>query len=566
MQWNNSDRLVTLLLAFVSTFSRHFFKACMSRTGLIDRLRQAYQVSRIAAATQIPPAEVREWLNQHASAQLSRRQVLSGMAGLGILSGSSGWWRLGAGAHDAGISQRLDADTRVLVVGAGIAGLTAAYRLRQAGVAVDVVEANHRVGGRLLSLNAAEASSVVELGGEFIDSRHTHVRSLAAELGLELADLRAADAGLEPEILYFQGQKISHSRIIEEFIPLANRISQDLATLNTRNITYYAPSPHAISLDRLSLAEYLASTPISPVIKQLVQVAYVTEFGLDADAQSCLNMLFLIGAEAGKWSTYGSSDERYHVVGGNDQIPHRLAKRLNDAIETGTALESVRMRSDGRYQVSLRQGGSSIERTYSRILLTLPFSVLRQVELAIELPPAKRQAIAQLGYGTCTKLAVPFKERIWRTRYGSTISIYTDLEFQNTWESARYSAGPGGWVTDLRGGSQGVTLGRGTPDSHAQALTQDLEQIFPSINQVDRGSAVRMVWTTDPYALGSYSCYRPGQWTAFAGSEAERVGNLWFAGEHCSLGSQGYMNGACETAEAAAQSILEDLGVATSVA
>ena len=523
-------------------------------------IRRAYQISRLSVQMHCSPDQVEEWLQ----VAVSRRQMLGGLAVAGMIGLSpklSAQRPTNAVFSNGHRSNGAGLDEPVLVVGAGVSGLTAAYRLQQAGGCVDVIEASHRVGGRLVSLtNFPGSLGTVELGGEFIDSRHTHVRSLAAELGLELADLHTADAGLEREILYFQGQRVNESKVIEEFAPLAHRINQDLETLNTRNITYREPSPHAIELDRMSLADYLEAEPISSLINQLVRVAYVTEFGRDPDSQSCLNMLFLIGAEVGKWSTYGLSDERYHVVGGNDQIPKKLAAQLTRQILYGTVLESIRA-TDAGYRVSLRQDSTSLERTYSRVLLTVPFSVLRQVELAVDLPPVKRQAINELGYGTSSKLAVPYRERIWRTRYGCTISIYTDLDFQNTWESARYAPGPGGWVTDLRGGRQGVLLAQNNPDNHAQALTHDLEQIFPGISQVSRGRALQAVWVAEPYALGSYSCYLPGQWTQFGGAEAERVGNLWFAGEHCSLGSQGYMNGACETGEAAARSILADMGV-----
>lgn len=511
----------------------------MSRSALIDLLRQAYQIAQISIATQKSPSDIREQLT------LSRRQVLNGMAAAALLPPS-------LPALAAGL-----AGGAILVVGAGVAGLTVAYRLRQAGVAVDVVEASDRVGGRLRSLSGMAGSpGVVELGGEFIDSRHQAVRSLATELGLKLADLRAADAGLEPEILYFQGQKISHTQVAEAFIPLARRIAKDLKSLGSQDITYRQPSPEGVRLDRLSLAEYLESAPVDPVIDRLVRVAYVTEFGRDAESQSCLNMLFLIGSEVGKWSTYGVSDERYHVVGGNDQIPQALADRLTGIIETETVLESLRLTPAGRYLVSLRQDATSVERIYEQVVLAIPFTVLRQVELAIDLPPVKRKAIAELGYGTCGKLAVPYREKIWRTRYGSTISIYSDLAFQNTWESARYATQPSGWVTDLRGGEGGMALGADSPEDQARSLTADLEPIFPGISQVERGKAVRSVWAAEPYALGSYSCYLPGQWTSIGGAEGERVGNLWFAGEHCSLGSQGYMNGACESAEQVAQGIL----------
>ena len=541
----------------------------MSRSSLIDLLHRSYRAIQISTKTQMPIAEVVEQLGDRSpqvSHPVSRRRVLNGMAATGVISLLP--------TAKLSFSQPGAADPKILVVGAGVAGLTVAHRLKQAGVAVDLVEASRRVGGRLLSLSGiADCPGVVELGGEFIDSRHTAVRSLAAELGLELADLRAADAGLDPEILYFQGQRITHQQVAMEFAPLAQRIAQDLAslslqpasgTLKGQEISYHNASPDAVRLDRQSLAEYLAAAPISPVIDRLVRVAYITEFGRDAEAQSCLNMLFLIGSEAGEWSTYGISDERYHIVGGNQQLPQKLASQLEDRIELGTALESIRITSGGSYRVSLRQGATSLERVYDRVVLTVPFSTLRQVELAVELPPAKQKSIAELGYGTCGKLAIPFHERLWRSRYGSTISIYTDLDFQNTWESARYSTLPSGWVTDLRGGLGGISLGDRSPSYQAQGLTTDLEPLFPGISQVKQGQAVQAVWATEPYALGSYSCYLPGQWTTIGGAEGERVGNLWFAGEHCSAGSQGYMNGACETAEIVAKGILQQLGMAQS--
>lgn len=504
--------------------------------------------------------------------RLSRRQVLGGMAATLAVSakqrGGTGLFpvdKKGGAKEDKngeGSAGESLGRSSVLIVGAGIAGLTAAYRLQQAGVQADVVEAGRRVGGRLRSLrNVAGNPGVVEMGGEFIDTRHTAVRSLANELGLELADLRLADTGLDPEVLFFQGHRVSQQQIIEEFSPLAERIADDLQSLGNRNISYHEPCEAAVQLDRLSIAEYVATMPISPVLEQLLRVAYITEFGRDAESQSCLNMLFLIGAEVGKWSTYGISDERYHVVGGNDQIPQKLAERLRKAVETGTVLESIRARPEERYQVSVRQGSTSVERIYERILVTVPFGVLRQVELAIDLPPVKRQAIEQLGYGTSTKLSLPFQDRIWRSRYHSTISVYSDLDFQNTWESARYAVGSAGWLTNLRGGTNGMRLGEGSPEAQAQKLLSDFEGIFPGISAAQQGKVVRSFWAAEPYSLGSYACYLPGQWTAIGGAEGERVGNIWFAGEHCSPGSQGYMNGACETAEIAARSILQDLGV-----
>lgn len=523
----------------------------MSRNGLLDLLRLSYKTIQISQQLQTSAAEAQGWMTD----RLSRRRLLQGGSVIA-----------GAIALNAAFSPvaRAQSIPKVLIVGAGIAGLTAAYRLHQAGVPIDLVEASRRVGGRMSSLaSVPDAPGVVELGGEFVDTQHVHIRSIAAELNLAMADLRSADRGLIPEVFYIRGEQISHRTIAEEFKPLAAQILKDLESIASDDkITYHHPSAAAVRLDRISLADYLDSASISPTLRDLIRVAYVTEMGMDIEEQSCLNLLFLIGTEIGGWSTYGISDERYHVIGGNDRIPRALADRISPSIETGTVLESIRSRG-GSYQVSLRQDGVSQERTYDRILLTVPFSVLRQIDLAVEMAPVKRQAIDQLGYGTSSKLAVPFRERLWRSRYGSTASIYTDLPFQNTWESARYQSGSIAWLTDLRGGKAGIELGAGDPEIQAQLLTRQLDQIFPGLEQVDRGQSVRAFWAGEPYQQGSYSAYRVGQWTSIGGAEGERIGNIWFAGEHCSYASQGYMEGACETGEYAAFGILADLGLPT---
>jgi len=446
---------------------------------------------------------------------------------------------------------------RFLIVGAGVAGLTIAYRLQQAGIPVDIVDAAPRVGGRLRSLaNQAGCPNPVELGGEFIDTRHRAIHALVKELGLPIADLRSADQDLTPEVFYFGGDRLSHEWVSEAFLPLAQKIQQDVAALGYQHPTYRTASPVAERLDRLSLEDYLDTVDLDPRVKSLVRIAYVTEYGSDSHEQTCLNMLFLIGREPGIWSTYGESDERWHIVGGNEQVVKALAKRLRSPIALKTRLESVRETGDRTYQVSLRHDNTSRERTYDGVILAMPFSVLRHVALDVEMSPLKQEAIAQLGYGTSSKLVVPLRDRIWRNRYQSTVSVYTDLPLQNTWESSRYAPGRSGWITNLRGGKEGLGLGRDRPDDQANRLLADLDELFPGIQQVQRGRSLRAVWAAEPYALGSYSCYRPGQATRFGGIEAEPVGNIWFAGEHCSIDSQGYINGAVESAEQVAAQIL----------
>jgi monoamine oxidase len=293
----------------------------------------------------------------------------------------------------------------------------------------------------------------------------------------------------------------------------------------------------------------------------MLDVAYTAEFGREAAEQSCLNLLYFISTNTEEFSVYGESNERYTILGGNEQIVRLLANNLANSIETDTVLEAINTRPDGRYQVSLRSGYRTFSRTYERIVLTLPFSTLRFVALNVDLPPVKQKAIAQLGYGTNTKLFTGYQQKLWRTRYSSTAAMFTDTGFQNAWEASRHYPGPKGVIAQFTGGENGLALGKGSAESHAQILLPQLEQIFPGITKQRQGEAIRVYWSGEQYTQGSYSCYLVGQWTTISGSEQKRIGNLFFAGEHCSQAYQGYMEGGCRTGEVAAKRILKDLGL-----
>jgi monoamine oxidase len=451
---------------------------------------------------------------------------------------------------------------KVLVVGAGIAGLTAAYRLRQAGVPIDIIEARNRVGGRIRSLpNACGTSITVDLGGEFINTSHTSLRSLALELGLETADLLAADQGLTPQTWYFQGRLIPETEIINYFIPLAQKIKQDLAAIGNAPLGYRSHSQVARRLDNTSIPKYLDSVETDPILRQMLRIAFTTQFGREPEEQPSLNLLFVIGTDTNRFKIYGGSDERYQIIGGNDQVPRLLAQSLANSLEMGTELEAISTRPDGRYRVSFRSGYRTFERTYERVLLTLPFSTLRLVSLKVNLPPVKQKAIAQLGYGTNTKLITGYSKRVWRSSYDSTAAVFTDTGFQNTWEASRYQSGSNGVITDFTGGQHGLSIGKGSPESQAQILLPQLEQIFRGISRQRQGDAIRAYWPGEEYTRGSYSCYLVGQWTGISGAEEETVGNLFFAGEHCSPAAAGYMEGGCRSGEVAAMKILKDLSL-----
>ncbi|WP_373547974.1 flavin monoamine oxidase family protein [Chamaesiphon sp.] len=514
----------------------------MAKTSLVQGLRRAYQIARFAQRRSISSATALEiW-----DLRISRRRWLQGsLAAAGGISALI-------------LKRKVDATTApLLIVGAGIAGLTAAYYLNKGGVTVRIIEASNRVGGRMLSqTKALGTESTVELGGEFIDSGHKNIRKLAQELGLVEVDLFATDRGLTKDVWFFKNRLVTEQELVRAFIPLVKQIDRDVKAIG--EVNYKSTNPRAIKLDRISIKTYLDRYCPDPILRRFIEVAYTNEYGLEVDRQSSINLLLLIGKDPDKIEIFGSSDQRYQIRGGNQQIIDRLAAKFSSLIETNTQLESIRSNND-RYRVSLRQGGMSKEYTFDRVILALPFSILRQIDLGVKLPAVKQAAIKELGYGTNTKLITSYSDKLWRNKYKSNGQSFSDLDTSETWDSSRGAETKTGTLTSFSGGELGVRIGRSKPGEVASEITKQLDLIYPGVKGLSSDRSIVTNWIDRPFSRGSYSCYLVGQWTKFAGVEGERVGNLFFIGEHCSIDAQGYMEGGCATGLVAAETILKEL-------
>ena len=520
----------------------------MARTLLADLLRRG---AAIAAQARLTGEPLDEAIGRDRALRAldSRRRFLRQSAGAATAL------TLAACAH-VPLPPR-ESEDDVVIVGAGVAGLTAAWRLRQAGVGVRVYEAQERIGGRMLSLrNHFADGQVCELGGELIDSGHARIRALAAELGLVLDDLVEDPTTAFGDVWFHGGRRYGEADILREFAPLADAIRRDAATLPDEQITYAAPGGTQ-ALDRESISRWLDRNGASGWLRKLIEVAYTCEMGLECDEQSALNFLTFIDPDTSAFHIFGESDERFHVRGGNDAIVHGLGAKLSGAINSGSMLESLKQGADGGYTLSFRRGAASREVRARRVVLAMPFTLLRRVRIDVELPDVKRRAIAELGYGTNAKLMIGFSERVWRTRHHGSGSTYTDLPLQTTWETSRLQGGNAGILTNFVGGRHGVEIGAGSAKDQADAAARQLDAIYPGSSAARSGAReARFHWPSHPWTLGSYACLTPGQWTTLRGAMGESVGNLHFAGEHCAFDNQGFMEGGVETGEWVAQALL----------
>jgi len=538
----------------------------MSRTPLFRLLQRSYRVASYAITHAEPVDEV---LDRRDDARVDLRRDARGVTRREFVAGSAAVAAVAAldacaPPRPPGVTpQPGDGGPPVLIIGAGVAGLTAGYRLRQAGIPVRIIEAQNRVGGRMYSLrNFFADGQVCELGGELVDTNHERIRALAAELAIEFDDLSTDDPTLAHETFYFDGAIRRERDIVDAFVPIAARVTAAIAPLGTNpDVTHQQPGPEALELDRMSIAQWLDSVGVSGWFRKLLDVGYTTEYGVAPDRQSALNFLLMIDPDPDPFRIFGESDERFHVRGGNDLIVRALGDRLADAIETNTVLEAIDRRADGTYACSLRRGSSSTTATSNHVLVAVPFTLLRSVRIGVDLPTPQRRAIAELGYGTNAKLMVGFSTRVWRERQRANGSVLTDLPFQLTWETSRLQSGGAGVLTNFTGGAHGVELGEGTAAEQAARLVADLERVFPGVTAARAGmKEVRFHWPSFPWTRGSYASYLTGQRTAFGGVEGDAVDGLHFAGEHCSRYAQGFMEGGCETGERAARAIAEARG------
>jgi monoamine oxidase len=461
----------------------------------------------------------------------------------------------------SGAGQRTSASLagrRIVIVGAGLAGLSAAWRLGEKGFQPDIYEASHRVGGRAYTLRGHFASKA-EYGGELIDTGMTKMRTLVPQLGLHLFDLAAAAANLEPARYVFGQRRYSEAELIETFRPVAAQIVKDRSTLggNATFANFDRTSDALRGLDRMSLEEWLDKHQVRDPARALIDAAYAAEFGLDIGDQSYVNLLLMTGTGTDPVSIYGESDWRFAVVEGSDAIATEIEKRVPTPVKHGHVFEALRVRSDGSLLVSFRVEGRSVDVVADRLAITIPFTVLRRCQLDLALPAIQREAIDKLQYGQHAKVLVGTANRPWRLDKTSGTSFH-DAVFHASWDSAL--PGEEGVLTCLSGGRIAAQTTAGTTAHQGERTVAEASRLFPNLREVYRGRAARIHWPSMPFSLGSYASYAPGQYTGIGGHEGEAFGNVHFAGEHTSKQYQGWLVGAIDSGERVAGEIASALG------
>ncbi len=559
----------------------------MGRSRMFDAVRRALWLSHEAEARKLSTATALALRAEREHAALSRRDFLGGVAaGNAALLGV---------VPEVRAASKFGTNARIAILGGGLAGLACADALRARGVSATIYEAHSsRVGGRVYS-NRSFAGQVAENGGELIDNQHKLMLGYAQQLGLAREDLAKAPG----EIAYhFFGQRWSEAQVVDQVRVLVARMRPDLQAISGAP-SFFGHNAADLLLDHTSLEEYLLSRgPDLPLARAVMNEAYVAEYGREPSEQSCLNMLLFFHLDRrSSFEPFGSSDERFHLVGGNDAIASGIADRLPGPIVHGARVTRLRRNASGEYAITL--SGSSTEELADALVVALPFSVLRGIELdpSLGLSADKLRAIRDLGYGYNAKTMIQFDSRPWVDLYGENGTVYSDLpNVQNVWETNYAAAASSAILTDYAGGERGRLLqqpvvyppGGGAPvsgcgnchigspsakvieptliQSQVEAFLSDLDVIQPGVKAAaTRANGAYRAhfahWLTQSTSRGSYTCYLPGQFTNICGLESTPAGLMKFAGEHADsfYNYQGFMEGALTSGIRAAGELLADL-------
>jgi monoamine oxidase len=510
----------------------------MARTPLAQRIEDAY-------------GEVVE--GRTTRRELVKRTAVAGAA----LAATGTMGRFAKAAYGA-------TQPQIAIVGGGLAGLTCAYRLKQAGLNAQIYEASGRTGGRCYT-ERSFSPLIAEHGGELIDQAHTAVRQLSQELGLNLDNLLQAQPSGTEDFFWVDGAKYEYSQLVDDLNGIYQKMHKDVSAASYPTL-WNLYTQRGWELDHMSIIDWLDETVPNGGSKsklgRVLDIAYNIEYGAECSVQSALNLLYLLGYSGqGQFHVFGPSNEKYHVRGGNDQIASGLAAALANQISLNTALTSIKQNAGGSYTLTFSKDTGTQTVVADQVVLALPFSLLRSVNFTkAGFEPLKVTAIKELGMGTNSKLHVEFKDRFWYGA-GNNGNTYADTGYQNTWEVSRAQGGGKGLLVDYTGGNIGASFGSGTPSSRAQQFMSQMQPLFPGMNIADHwtGRATIDFWTGYQWTKGSYSYWKVGQYTKFSGMEKTRQGNCHFCGEHTSQDFQGYLNGAVETGERVVGEILGDL-------
>jgi monoamine oxidase len=440
----------------------------------------------------------------------------------------------------------------VTVIGAGMAGLSAAYELHRAGWQVTVLEARDRVGGRVFSMHNFSNGLIAEGGAEFIDKDHTRMLGFAKEFHLPLGEVGSWQGQTDDWDAYEGKAGNSNDTNIWGF-DLGKEVDSIWAALAELSKQVPDPqhpesAPNAKELDQQSAADWINRQAAHPLARMAFADHIRSEYTCEPENFSLLD---LARNSAMYYSKPGLYEPTYRVIGGNDQIPRAIASVLPD-LRLNAEVTSINDQADG-VTVSYKQGNSFQTISSSFAILAIPLTTARLIEFNPPLPQAHQRMVNEISYGAVTKVMIEYRKRFWKAK-GWNGRLSTDQHIVLTWEATSHIQSEHGILTAYTGGGPGAKLSALSDQERINVAVSVIEKIFPGSSDLIENTAT-IAWINEPYSRCSYMALAPGQVTSHWQTLFAPAGHLYFAGEHATI-YQGFMEGAAESGQRAAQNII----------
>ncbi len=457
-----------------------------------------------------------------------------------------------------GLPQNNAPRKKVLILGAGIAGLVAAYELLQAGHTPIILEAQNRLGGRILTLRAPFAEGLhAEAGAMRIPQTHDLTLHYCQHFGLKLypftmgnpnaylylngRKLRAAQYRAGPELLahelddHERGQTVQKmwNEALREFVTL---VAAQGDTAWDDIVKQY---------DDYSTREFLEARKWSEGAIEL--------FGLLENQEANMNFAFveLLREEIGAYYT-----NLMQIEGGTDRLPYAFYPSLAPYLRLGAQVVALDQ-DETAVTAHFKTLAGRFSETADYMICALPFAVLRHLEILKPFTHAKQKAVRQLHYDASTKIFIQCRKRFWETDEnifgGGTV---TDLAIRNLYypEHGR-ETGRGVLLASYTWADDAERWASLPPRERLEQAIENIAQVHPQI-VTEYESGASWSWHDDPHAGGAFAMFEPGQQTRLYADIIRPEGRIHFAGEHASL-AHAWIQGAIESGLRAAHEINE---------
>jgi monoamine oxidase len=443
----------------------------------------------------------------------------------------------------------------IVILGAGLAGLSAAFELQQAGHKITIIEAKKGVGGRVHTIRGVFADGqYAEAGALSFPQSHTFTYNYATEFKLQIrpsflpgfnqiADIHGSVFPIPANgvaNIPFSLKAQERQAGIYGILPLY--FGQYISEVGNPRKAGWPPADLA-PLDQMSATDLLTSLGASQGAIDIIQASQLGILGYGLSSISALDAVLT--------EAIAPSVPFYEIIGGNDLLPAAFRSKFTGTLKKKSVVQSI---SQDATSVTVTYSNSDGVQTITadQCVCAIPFAILKSIPVDPPFSTLKQQAVNGLELTPVTRTYLQFSSRLWEASGYDGYGI-TDLEMQDTYSPTLTQGGLSGILTSYAGGQNALNLGAMTESARQALVLRQMGNFYSGLPGKFH-FATSQIWQDDPFQLGAFTYFQPGQLTTLLPAAQQPEGLIHFAGEHTSAW-HGWMNGALESGNRAAAEV-----------